>query len=171
MEEWRRRLRMEGNTLAVVVVLSLLAVTFIASLLIFAGKDIANGIIAATQPDALANGWLVVATAFVTGVAPLIALGAAVGRALAGGPKMVTFRNTIEEESDTGDEGNQGSPHRRSGNSFLAMEPVVSATAVAAIVQLFVLISGIPDVSTETQAAIVAGLTALAGLYIRQKTR
>jgi hypothetical protein len=162
-----RRLWAEGNqplaiAVAVVFALSLLTVTITAVLLISAGKEIASGIIAADQPDALANGWLVVATAFVTGVAPLIALGAAVGRALAG-PTTVTY-NFIEGESD------QGRAPRSPATPLSVTEPaVVSATVVAATAQLFVLLGGTPDVSPEAQAAIVAGLTGLAGLYIRQK--
>jgi hypothetical protein len=152
---------------AVVFVLSLLAVTILAMLLISAGRAIADGIIRADQPDALANGWLVVATAFVTGVAPLIALGAAVGRALTGSNIFIF----TDSESDTGGEGDQGtaSGRYRRRNLPLPTDPVVPATAIAAAVQLFVLLSGAPDVSPETQAVIVAGVTALAGLYIRQR--
>jgi hypothetical protein len=178
-----RPIGMEGNPLlaiaiAVLVILSLIAVTIIALQLISAGRDIADGIITAAtapggpttpdQPDVLTNGWLVVATAFVAGVAPLIALGAAVGKAFAGG-NPGSFRNTIRGGGDSEGEGNQGRASSRSRVSIFASEPAVSATAVAAIVQLFVLLNGTLDVSPETQAAIVAGLTALAGLYIRQK--
>ena len=144
-----------------VVVLTLIAVTYIAYLLISAGTVMAHEISTAAQPDALANGWLVVATAFVAGVAPLIALGAAVGRAFAGGMGPYNTGG----ESDTED--NPGEAAR--SRSLFSVEPAVAATAVAAIVQLFVLLSGTPEVSSETQAAIVAGVTALAGLYIRQK--
>src|SRR5215204_2347318 len=114
MEERRIRLRMEGNTplaiaVTAVVILSLLAVTYIAYLLISAGTVIAHEITTAAQPDALANGWLVVATAFVAGVAPLIALGAAVGRAFAGGMGPFNTEGT-EGESNTEGEGNPRRP-------------------------------------------------------------
>jgi hypothetical protein len=166
-----RRLRIGSNTplfiaVAVVVVLPLLVVTIIALRLIWVGWDIADGIITAAQPDALASGWLVVATAFIVGVAPLIALAAAVGRVFAGGNPGHP-RSTTEDENNTGGQSNPARAPSRP--SLLASESAVSATAIAAIVQLFVLLSGTPDVSPETRAAMVAGVTAVAGLYIRQK--
>jgi hypothetical protein len=166
MTELRTGLRELTTAALVVVVLSLLAVTIIALWLIWVGWDIADGIITAAQPDVLANGWLVVATAFVVGVAPLFALAAAVGRVFAGGNPGHP-RSTTEDENDTGGQSNPARAPSRP--SLLESESAVSATAIAAIVQLFVLLSGTPDVSPETQAAVVAGVTALAGLYIRQK--
>jgi hypothetical protein len=166
MTELRTRLRELTTAALVVVVLSLLAVTIIALRLIWVGWDIAGGIITVAQPDALANGWLVVATAFVVGVAPLIALAAAVGRVFAGG-NAGHPRSTTEDENNTGGQSNPARAPSRP--SLFESESAVSATAIAAIVQLFVLLSGTPDVSPETQAAIVAGVTAVAGLYIRQK--
>jgi hypothetical protein len=105
MTELRTRLRELTTAALVVVVLSLLAVTIIALRLIWVGWDIAGGIITAAQPDALANDWLVVATAFVVGVAPLIALAAAVGRVFAGG-NAGHPRSTTEDENNTGGQSN-----------------------------------------------------------------